>query len=227
MANRFSKYAPEAEKAVRKAEVVENEALRRLKDAWKNNMLSGTFKDGYKDAVSAVEKLSYSAGDVESFSIALAEFQAEDGFEFKAGYFLSALINEGRDMDYTIHTAHLAEQPRFVGYRNRKSITVHGDVGDSLGYKMEAGSITLQGDAGQRCGSNMSGGSIIVEGSLGRWCGDFMQGGTITARGNAGDCVGFEMQGGEIRVEGRTRHIAADTVRGGRIYHRGKLIVEK
>ncbi|NYZ74438.1 hypothetical protein H0O00_04815, partial [Candidatus Micrarchaeota archaeon] len=74
MANRFSRYKPETEKAVRKVEVVEDKTLKRLKEAWKNCCYADKPGD-YAEMLRKVKKLRCSAKGIEDFSIALAEFQ--------------------------------------------------------------------------------------------------------------------------------------------------------
>ncbi|NYZ74497.1 hypothetical protein H0O00_05110 [Candidatus Micrarchaeota archaeon] len=207
MANRFNRYKPETEKAVRKVEVVEDETLRQLKKAWGTFKYDNTDPDFYNKAANVVKKLDYSASDVENFSLALAEFQDEGGFQSKAGVFLSALTNNGKDSDYVIHTAHLEVPVNLIGCFNTKNIVVNGDVGKAVGSGMKNGTITVNGNAGSAAGIGMLGGSITVE-------------------GNAADAFGWYMQGGEIHIQGEIGKIAND-IDHGKIYHKGKLIVNK
>jgi hypothetical protein len=210
MVSKFGKYKPESEKTVRDAaEVAQNPVIDAMKKAWKK--LDYTFgKDqqiAYENAVELVRELDYCARDVEEFSIALAEFQEERGFDGKAGLLLCALINEGMDKEYVIHTAHLGVLPDYIGYRNRKSITV-------------------KGGAGFWCGELMSGGSIVVEGDVGGAVGRMMNGGEILVKGNASGIVGQYMRGGEIHLEGEYESISVQ-FKHGKIHYKGKLIVDK
>jgi hypothetical protein len=215
MANRFGRYKPEEEKAVRKAEVVEDETLKQMKKAWKKFKFDHTtVYQMYAAALRAIKPLRCSAADVAKFSIALSEFQWDKiestfgyGFDMKAGVFLSALINKGADSDYVIHTSHFAGKIWLLGSFNTKNIIVDGDVGACCGELMGRGSITVKGDAGDWCGVQMKGGSIMVKGSVGDKCGQ-------------------EMKGGKIVVEGEIAGIGEDIVHG-RIYHKGKLVLEK
>ena len=159
----------------------------------------------YERILARLEKTKHTAADVERFSIALAEFQEEEEFSAKAGIFLSALMNSGKDQDYAIHTAHLHMTPDFIGYQNTKNITVDGDVGDTAGAWMTGGSITITGNAGITLGLGMRAGSITVN-------------------GDADYHIGRSMVGGEIRIEGGIGKIAAVQ---GKIFHKGKLIVDK
>ena len=122
-AKQFGRYKREPKQDVRTQKIKEDQTLLQLKQAWKKFKLTSRFRDDqvYDDVLSIVKGLKYSAKDVERFSIALAEFQEEQDFETKAGYFLSALMNNGIDMDYIIHTAHLP-LINYLGYKNQKSI---------------------------------------------------------------------------------------------------------
>jgi hypothetical protein len=212
MANRFSRYKPEEEKAVRKVEVVENETLKKMKEAWNACSYTSYPYDRnpdreYAKMLEVVKKSEYSAKDIENFTLALAEFQEENRFSGKAGVFLSALINNCKDSELVIRTVHLAKSINFLGYKNTKKITVKGNAGADVGHNMQGGTITVEGNAGSHVGYDM-------------------EGGTITVNEDAGGWVGHWMNGGEIRIEGKIESIS-NSVEHGKIYHKGKLIVDK
>ncbi|MDD5171995.1 MAG: hypothetical protein PHF60_03075 [Candidatus ainarchaeum sp.] len=195
----FGKYKPEDENAVRKVEVVENETLRQLKKAWGNYTVAGVLHDlDYLPALALAEKLEYTAADVEKFCIALAEFQDEKHFSKKAGLFLSALINNGKDTDYVIHTKHLVRPMECICFQNTKNVIVKGNALLGIGWDMKRGQIIVEGDADHLVGLRMRGGSITV-------------------KGNAGEWVGSKMTGGKIRLEGGCKSIATDAT-GGQIF---------
>jgi formylmethanofuran dehydrogenase subunit C len=241
---RFKGYNPEEEKASSKAEVRESEAVKQMKAAWKAWKYDPDdfIRDNYRATLMIVKNLQYSAKDVEEFSLVLEEFQYEEGFSNKAGLFLSALINNGNESDYLIHTQHLKMPPGNLGYKNEKNIIVNGDVGYFVGISMKGGSITVKGNAGGAVGSHMKNGSITVEGNVKGHLGSDMEGGSITVEGDAEDAVGMDMQGGtitvngnadtnvgygmkggEISLEGDYRDLSGNT-EGGKIYHKGNLI---
>jgi hypothetical protein len=254
---RFGKFGPEQEKASRKAEVKETEAIRQMKAVWRTWRYDKLWYDERNEfenhcaILQIVENLQYSAIDVEGFSLMLEEFQNENNFEEKAGIFLSALINSGNDSDYIIHTRHLTYIPACLGCFNEKNIIVKGDAGDNIGKNMRGGSITIEGNAGNQIGWRMKDGSITVGGDIGLqvglkmkngsitvrgdaegWIGDGMEGGSITIEGYAGMEVGSNMADGEIRLEGGYMYLSSDVeggdpIKGGRIYHKGELIVDK
>jgi hypothetical protein len=188
MANRFSKYKPEEEKAVRKAEVVEDETLKQLKTIWRKARHDYYVDWGgpYWHISDMLKRLDYSASDVEKFSLILAEFQGQKHFYEKAGLFLSALINNGKDSDYVIHTLHLSVRIALLGYENTKNITVNGDLDHDVGLVMQSGSITVNGNVGDSCGNMMRGGTITIEGDAGREVGSKMVRGSIYLNGHYG-----------------------------------------
>jgi hypothetical protein len=216
MANKFGRYKPEEEKAVRKVEVVEDETLKQLKAAWKAFAYENDSQKAYENALTLVEPLKYSASDVKKFSIALAEFQNEDEFTDKTGLFLSALINKGDDSDYVVHTAHLPVPLHSIGHRNTKNITVKGDVGGLCGWLMQSGSIIVEGNAGFQCGLDMADGSITVLGDAGNALGS-IKGGRILVEGDAGNICGFGMKRGLITVKGDVGSECGRNMKGGRI----------
>lgn len=233
---KFSRYKKEDEKAVRKTDVRQDKVLEQLKRAFKAiNIFDELAKDGdirLSDAyeaistASVVTSLRCSSKDIEKFSLVLVEFQRERWFSDKAGLFLSALINNGDDNDYMIHTANLEWSVGNLGYKNTKNIVVRGDVGDNIGESMGGGTITVEGDACNFVGYWMEGGDIRIRGNVDEMAGWLMKGGTITVEGDAGISVGYGMFGGVIHLEGGYSDIG-DRIKGGKIYHKGELIVDK
>jgi formylmethanofuran dehydrogenase subunit C len=219
---RFRGYKSEPKRATREAEVQENETLRQMKTFWRSfdfkaHMRRNDIHTIYQAMLPIVEKLQYTKDDVEAFSYSLEEFQHERNFSEKAGFFLSALINIGKDRDYVIHTSHLARPPDFLGIYNEKNITVDGDVGMELGEEMTGGSITVNGDIGKNAGHRMKDGSITVTGNAGHFLGSFMKGGSISVAGDAGIHVGWEMKDGDIIVEGNAGDNVGTDMKGGSI----------
>ncbi|MDD5171855.1 MAG: hypothetical protein PHF60_02350 [Candidatus ainarchaeum sp.] len=204
MANRFGRYKPETERTVRKVEVVENETLEKLKEVWKAIPSKDRYWDRYYgDVAKRVSWIRYSVSDVENFSLAIAGFQGDENFGYKAGMFLSALVNVGMLYDYVVHTVHLEIAPYALGYENIKRVTVDGDVNYMLGWDMKCGEIAVTGNARGMIGEGLKGGRIRI-------CGD------------AGDQIGEWMLGGEIWLESAMGSI--HNVQGGKIFHKGELI---
>lgn len=213
MTRGFSRYNPEIQQPVRQVEVKEDETLRQLKEAWRSITfdvfyIGSVYPKFYDKVFNAVKNIHYSARDVENFSIALAEFQDEEGFVDKSGYFLSALINNSSDSDFVVHTAHLQYKVNFLGYENTKNITIEGDVGRFLGNQIISGNISINGNTG-------------------RWVGAEMRGGNIRVKGNTGLYPGCNMKGGEIHIEGTIKGFVPTHSKGGKIYEREVLIYPK
>jgi hypothetical protein len=231
---RFRGYKPEAEKASRKAEVKENEALTQLKAVWKDWQYHvGEGVDGNYRYISRivessqiVENLQYTEKDVEDFSIIVAEFQDDYLFSVKAGIFLSALINYGDGKDFVIQSRHLMAPPDYLGYllghENEKNVIVDGDIGNGVGLGMICGSIIVKGNADSSVGMEMKSGSIIVSGDVGHLIGSSMKGGSIVVGGNAGG-IGDRISGGDITVNGDIGIRVGYWMKGGSITVKGNV----
>lgn len=218
----FGKYGHQPLHDTRAHEVEINSAVQGMRAAW---AMCGDMKLEYSGKMHSkmlkrIEKLRYSAKDIECFSVVLSEFQGELIFSRKVGIFLSALINNCKEEEFIIHTAHLDEPIDCIGYGNRKKIIVEGDTWINLGREMDAGEIIVNGDADDSVGHSMRGGSIIVNGNAGDTIGYDMAGGSILVKGNAGNEVGHEMRGGAIIVTGDAGF------RTGILMHGGKVIVK-
>ncbi len=163
--SRFGAFKPEAEHVVRIAKTETNHAVEEMKRAWAECRIADCLDNAYVLMLGRIRALEYSAKDVESFSIALSQFQGEKDFSYyKAGLFLSALINNCKEGEFVIHTAHLDEPIDALGFRNTKKITVEGGVRDDLGESMESGTIIVKGNAGSYIANRMRGGVLRIDG---------------------------------------------------------------
>jgi len=200
---RFGMYKKEEKKKIRKADVKEDEALELLKRAWKECDLRS--QQSAEKAEKVLKGLVFPAADVERFAIALSEFQEEEGFHDKAGYFLSHLINNGEGSDYVIFLRHLNEKIIGIGSRNTKNVIVDGDILYGVGEKMKGGENRIKGSSGDNVGSDMEGGRLIIEKDVEWGCDGVagkMQGGEIIVKGNVKGAVGNGMSGGRIILHG-------------------------
>ncbi len=242
----FRRYKQEFPKEVRKVDVQQDESLEQIRDAWiKLRYKSGSIDRYYLRICTILKELKYSSKDVEKFSIALADFQDDERFSFKAGTFLSALVNNCQDQDFVIQTKHFSVLVAHLGLRNIKNVTINGDVDHHLAYRMKKGTIVVNGNVGDNPGLGMRNGAIIINGNAGEMVGLMMKNGTIIVNGNTDECagacmfngsikingntgrsVGFMMQGGEVHVNGEFESID-DNYFVGRIYQMGELICER
>jgi formylmethanofuran dehydrogenase subunit C len=215
--SKFGKFDLEREVSSTKAEVKETAAIRGIDAAWRACGCDLSWSDNadYFSMLQTVKNLLYTSEDIERFSLALADFQQEKEFPWKAGLFLSALINNGNENDYTIHVHHLGESLHNIGFRNKKNITVNGNAGNDVGEKMKDGSITVMGDVRDRIGYWMKGGSIDVMGNAGSFIGRDMKNGSITIKGNTEGDVGTCMEGGSIAVAGNAGNDVGELMEGG------------
>lgn len=212
----FSRYKDEKERVVRAPKVKEDATLAQLKTSWirfslwRYDWLPEKAHYNYLTARNGIENIEYTARDVEKFCVVLAAFQDDPQFSRKAGLFLSALVNHGKDDRYTIVTRHFHTGLHMLGYGNIKHVTVDGNGGSALGIRMKEGSITVKGNTSYRVGVSMEGGIITVE-------------------GNAGDEVAYLMKGGEIHLKKGYEFVYPnkDTSFGrtrGKVFHNGILI---
>jgi len=149
---------------------------------------------------------SYRAKDIERFSVVLAQYQFDPWFDFGAGVFLSALVNQCPDENVTLFTKHLKNDMQGIGYENDHTLVVQGNAGAYLGQCMTAG-------------------EIVVIGNVGLYVGASMQGGIIRVEGDAEKYVGCGMFDGVIQIGGQME-INGEHMKGGDIYHKDKLIVK-
>ncbi|MDD5171993.1 MAG: hypothetical protein PHF60_03065 [Candidatus ainarchaeum sp.] len=234
MVKGFKGYGPEQEHAVRVPEVREDDVLKQLRQAWKEYAAGGRVQSKAERTKIALmfEKIDYSADDIENFSIALAEFQDAEDFSNKAGLFLSALMNNCKDSDFTIHTCHLAVPLHLLGHHNTKNITIDGDAGYYLGDTMDGGSITVKGNAGSWVGTGMTSGTITIEGNAGDCAGahasgpDIASGPKIFIKGDAGNDIGLGAWHVSIYVDGKIWSISME-VQSAHIYEKGVLVFDK
>ena len=176
----------------------------------------------YAAAYEKIQKLGYSAKDVEAFSIALTESHTGRISE-KSRFFPDALINHCPEERFVIHTTHFARPINYIGTQNAKHIVVEGDAGSNLGLKMEGGSILVTGDAGVKVGNSMNGGIITVKGDANSSPGSDMNGGTIIIDGDSGGAIGPVMNDAEIHFNGNySGGVYPQST--GKIFHKGKKI---
>jgi hypothetical protein len=184
--DQFKHYKPEQEKRVRQIEIKKDTVLEKLVEAYKRYR-NTKYKFGdvheYRGALGIVRGLEYSAKDVTEFSIAMAAFQEEQNFTTRAGFFLSALINSSKEMEFIIITEHMGSIPNLLGYRNTRNITIRGDAGFETGALMWRGTLTIEGNADANIGDGLRGGTINIKGNH-EGLGPTAFGGDIYCKGN-------------------------------------------
>lgn len=251
VSKKFGRYKKEEGKAVRKADVKEDEVIKQLKDVWGKLEIRHTeivwggklkieHPDGFLDsssydgAVGLIENLSYSPRHVELFSLALVEFRDDPHFKHKAGPLLSALINKGEGKEFRIHTKHMGMLGIEIGISLEKEgtrITIEGDGGLHMGVKEGFG--VIRGNTDNTVAYGMKGGKVIVEGSVSPvdGVGFKMKGGEAIVKGDVLGCIGRFMKGGIIRVYGDAtqknvdgRPSIGEDMEGGEIYLYGDYI---
>lgn len=189
----------------------------------------------YSRALRHVHALDYTAQDVTAFPLTLAEqYSNLDEDQDGLGMFISALVNNSKEQDFTIALPHLIVG--HIGYKNSKNLTIIGDVGPRAGRGMQSGNLTIRGNANDNVGDVMLGGHLIVFGNARNHIADGMKGGNLTITGsvamgagsnmhggmltigkNAGTLLGVGMYGGEIIVKGSVGNRAGSQMVEGKI----------
>ena len=144
----------------------------------------------------------------------LREFE-EMRFFSLSGIFLSAILSVIREETVVLDLRSLTLD--FVGFRNRKSVFVEGNVGSYAGAEMEEGLLKIKWNAFGSLGREMRGGEIVVHGDAGYWVGEKMRGGRIVVEGSVKDALGVEMLAGEIIVRGSAGNYVGKGMLGGKI----------
>jgi formylmethanofuran dehydrogenase subunit C len=254
--NPFKGLKPETEQTERRLSLKESNSIEFMFRLWKKHQLECKYngiwdKTGFYSRLSAdLKGIEYGATEVKKFcshlTVLRQEYKHEYKFFFdkKAGLFLSTLINHGKDEEYTLPLRHLERGLDNLGYLNKRSIVIEGNVGDDFAELMESGKIEIFGDAGET-GNFMNGGTIRIHGGA-KHIGRGMEGGTITIDGSitqgtdfATMQVGRCMKDGEISVKGDVHGNVGEKMRNGNIWiggsvfgevaykmHAGKIIIE-
>jgi len=223
VSKRFGWFKVEVEKAVRVPKIIEDQTQKQIIEAWLNvrwKHQKGVSKEDYMGCLKEIRDIRYTAKDVEKFSIMLEIFKESEDFAWRAGLYLSALINNCPENDFAIHIGHIDKKIESIGYQNTKNITVDGDAGNYLAIYMAGGRITVEGNTGI-AGQWMENGEIVINGNCGRFLGYGMKGGKIAVKGNTEDGVGLEMENGEITINGNCGNTLGQQMKG------GKIIVKK
>jgi hypothetical protein len=244
---RFSRYKKGQHKMVRGISLADDADLREAIRVW-HSFEACEFEKAEELLVDA----DFSPEDIRRFCVSAMEFQDEYMFGTKLGYQLGAMINSSSHGRFELDLDHLETTSIYLCKRNRKHVTIRGDVGQVLGWRMRSGTIHLAGGAEGRLGDHMEGGRIIVSGDAGRELGSWMSGGLIVVKGDVGGGwgwamgtghgmsggtiiidgdvtgnIGYGMSGGEIHLNGEYDNIPRKEIVKGRIFHKGKLIVDK
>ncbi len=213
----FGRLKPETVQEERKPlAVTESSSLKPLIELWnKHELMLGdeawNYDEYYEKLSKELKDISYTAKEVEIFCaiqlIVLREEKSSGSpFRLKAGIFLSALVNNGKDEDYKLQLSQLDEPLKYLGFQNQKNITIIGTVGHGCADHMKCGNIVVFGDVEGELGHFMKGGTVLIKGnaikSQTASIGSAMVGGKIIVEGNAEHGVGFGMDGGEIMIHG-------------------------
>ncbi len=152
--------------------VVENpvvEELCRTYELWNGSVQTGdsVYVMHSKSCV-CIGANKFPSRDIKAFSLALKKY--EEWFSFyRAGVFLSALINTSEEKNFDLLFGLLEIIPNWIGcFLDGKNVNINGKATQCLGYAMSSGKIEISGSAGYQIGAESTGGEIHVSGAIGR-----------------------------------------------------------
>ena len=223
---RFGQYKKEERKEVREADVTVGEGYKRLmsfflkeieikpRSGWSQDHFDkGRFYSIYDHILRSSKQFDYTAADVAAFCQALNRIDGGSGPKLEVSAFLSAIVNAGKEMEYVLPLNHTDGDFPYLGYENKKNVTIIGDV-NSIGDEMRSGTIVVHGFV-EDVGQGMKGGQIIIESDC-ESIGNQMEGGEIIVKGSvrkganySGGYVGigFGTSGGKIVVSGDCENV--------------------
>lgn len=236
----FRGRAPAMEKVIRMADFT---------GLWRKLGQINEHNELYNATLSSVADVEITAADVEKFCREIQPMQGEDGFSWKAGAMISALINSSVDSDFIVPASIYERKLCLLGYRNRKNIYVDGEAGDGFAAEMEEGIATVRGNVYGSVGASMTGGAVIAEQDVYGRVGPCMEGGEINVKGDIGAlgynygyvtpagpekifvgepmfAVGLDMRGGFICIEGFSGALTGLYQKGGviKVGYAGSLV---
>ncbi len=195
-------------------------------ELWKRLNHIENHNELYNATLSSTADVEITAADVEKFCRNIKPMQEEEGFSWKAGAMLSALVNSSVDSDFIIPVRLFNKKLALLAYRNRKNVYIDGDAGNGFAAEMEEGIATVRGNVYGSFAASMHGGTAIAERDVYGRVGPGMSGGEATVKGDVGVlgylylfesegvktpkvflgdpmfAVGLEMTGGFINIEG-------------------------
>ncbi len=174
-----------------------------------------------------VRDLTYSSKDVTDLSLYIKEDKTKKHplFSLFLGSYLSALVNNSEEENFTIFVPALDTEAHDIGCFNTKNLTVFGNVFNPA-YEMKSGTLTIHGKPTNSVGLGMEGGKIILKGDISAGIGNSMKGGEIQViNGSVSDHgrMGNRMHGGKIIIDGDVNTCVGSGMTGGEIIIKGNL----
>ena len=187
--------------------------------------------------VKAAQSFRYTAHDITEFALQLAPCveSFSDHMLYATGLFITALVNESKENDFTLHLEHLSRPLPNIGYRNRKNLTVYGNLGQWAFHHQESGAGIVHGNCDHGFCGCKQGGLTVINGDALNPAGDTIGGQTII-NGNAIGYLARDSTGGTISVNGNIEDMAEFKCRkswfglkreGATIYQYRGLIVDR
>lgn len=236
-------YAPVQKlQPARTAEVHENASIAPYINAWEKFLIYekrtepfwyrntiGWLADGwqleYRKAIRILKTLPRpSAQEVEELSIIIPNLEDDEKHcAWDYGIFLSALVQRGKGKKFTVHTGQLDMPPDYLGYHNKKDLTVVGDVGREFLNGMRCGNVRVRGNVGEYMCHHMQLGTVLVEGNVKGAVGMEMLAGRVEIFGHVPDSPACN-SGGIVHVLGRCPEKGGEGEDNGAFFRNNKLM---
>jgi formylmethanofuran dehydrogenase subunit C len=179
----------------------DKEKLKELLQAWRDFVFDSSDIEGtYNRMFEAAMVLQHGSAEVEAFSRGMHRLEKRPQFLTRAGIFLSALINSGREIFYRVDLTRMGAANK-LGYRNCKKVRAVGNVGAHAGVESDpTGVLMVDGNAGYGAGA-WSSGTLVIRDNAGDMLGLGAQAGQVEAFGSAGKYTGHLLNGGHVYVQ--------------------------
>ncbi len=221
--NFLGRLLPESlRKPKRQAIVIANEKVVKMEKAFEKILKAPSyFSPGPQAVQREMAGWDYTVQDIEEFIAGIAKYQDAKRYHARAGLFISSLVNHAKEDKITLDLGHLDVLFDFLGYKNRKDLTIIGNIGshcfqdvetgrghvegdalDFFGAQQHGGSISISGDARDDAGYKKDGGSLLVNNVRNR-TGEGMTGGILQINGMSGIMTGHNSKGGHIIINNR------------------------
>lgn len=202
----FDRLQNENERKARMIEISKNPDLKSICESYETCLKYGGLGTETLYSIAETTNNKATSGQIRDFSLLLSNYQDHKNFDY-SGIFLSYLINNSEDRNFSIITLGLGKLVNYIGLFNVKNILIRGNVGNFFGKKMNGGRIHVKGNAGHDVGYCMTNGEIYIDGDVTGNVGASNMGGNIYINGNVylnyvQNSIGLNMQKGKIQIKG-------------------------
>jgi len=99
--------------------------------------------------VPEIRNFGPTSSEISEFVLSVLPKYGGDCYSFPAGIFISKLVKESKDKDFTISIDHLPYIIDNLGLENDKNLTINGNIGHCAGGMVRHGKLTINGNIGK------------------------------------------------------------------------------